>query len=218
MIRNASTVCVILSLAILAGAVPAAAEGMFDLFAGGAFTARNDIKLRANDARETVRSDFEDSFSVGGRVGYWWSFFGLNLDVSYFRPDPKPDEVTVAGITLGTDLRVVGVGLNAMLRGQFLKSEDTPAGRLQPYVFGGPTAFITVLEADIVGESGTEIDASARLGFTVGGGVTFMLIKQLGLFAEYRFTHNRPEFGAGDITAKPRLDTHHVLGGVTFRF
>jgi opacity protein-like surface antigen len=195
----------------------AGAEGFFDLFAGAAFTDSNDVKISAFGVTTTTDSDFKTSFSVGGRFGYWFSFFGLNLDVNYFRPDPG--NITVAGFTAKTDLDVVGIGVNAMLRARLVKTSAVPDGALQPYIFGGPTAFITKLDVDVpaIGESDVSVDAN--LGFTAGTGVTFMLTKNFGLFGEYRFTYNRPTFGdSSDLKIEPKLNSHHLLGGVTLRF
>jgi opacity protein-like surface antigen len=217
MVRRAWTVA-LLAFVVLGSAAPAAAEGLFDLFAGAAFTQKSDVKLSIDDLSTSGKTDFKDSFSVGARVGYWWSFFGLNLDVLYYRPELDPDSFSLDGITVKTDLDVVAVGLNAMLRGQFLKDADTPAGRLQPYIFGGPTAFVTKVDFDVSGESGSDTGVTANVGFTAGGGLTFLLARNIGLFAEYRFTYNRPDVDISDVKVKAHLDTHHVLGGVTFRF
>src|SRR5687768_13108161 len=80
------------------------AEGFADLFAGVAFTPKNDVDLSAGGVTLTSESEFKDSFSVGVRGGYRWSFFGVNLDFSYFRPELDPDDATVAGVTVKTDL------------------------------------------------------------------------------------------------------------------
>jgi opacity protein-like surface antigen len=195
------------------------AEGFADVFAGVAFTPKNDVDLSSGGVTVASESEFKDSFSVGARAGYWWSFFGVNLDLSYFRPELDPDDASGGGVTIKTDLDVWGVGLNAMLRGQFLKSPDVPEGRLQPYVFGGPTLFISRFDFDVSGAGvNGESDTTAKVGLTVGGGVTFMVTKNIGLFSEYRFTRNRPDFDIMGVEIEPKLDSHHVLAGVTFRF
>jgi opacity protein-like surface antigen len=190
----------------------AAAESFLDLFAGAAFTDSNDIKVSIPGLSVTGEADFDTSFSVGGRVGYWWGFFGLNLDVDYFKPNPDSKDSSV-----DFDLEVLGVGLNAMLRGQFLKTNAVPEGALQPYIFGGPTVFISRLDVDVAGV-GSDDDTDAKLGFTVGGGLAYMFTRNIGAFAEYRFTYSRPKFEVGGVTVKPELNSHHILGGVTLRF
>ena len=141
-----------LSLLVFLAIAPreAAAESFFDLFAGAAFTDSNDIKVSVPGFSATGESDFKTSFSVGGRAGYWFGFFGLDLDVDYFRP--SPDTNGTPGLDIKLD--VVGVGVNAMLRGQFLKTTTAPDGALQPYIFAGPTLFISHLEVDVSGEEG----------------------------------------------------------------
>ena len=211
----------LLSLVVCLVSVPVrvTAEPFLDAFVGAAFTPKNDVDFRLNGVRTDTRSDFEDSFSVGVRGGYWFGFFGVNLDVSYFRPELDPDDATVNGTRVETELDVIGVGLNAMLRGQFLRDTVVPHGRLQPYVFAGPTIFFSRFEVDLSGAaSGKEDDVSTKLGFTAGGGLTYMFTSLLGVFAEYRFTYNRPEFDLNGLRVKPDLDSHHVLGGLTLRF
>src|SRR5207245_10195361 len=115
-------------------ATDVSAESFVDLFGGAAFTDSNDVKVSGQGFSGTVKSDFNTSFSVGGRAGYWFGFFGLNLDVDYFRPNI---DTGVSGFDL--DLDVVGIGVNAMLRGQFLKTTTVPDGALQPSIVAGPT-------------------------------------------------------------------------------
>jgi opacity protein-like surface antigen len=217
---SASRVLVLSLIACLA-VVPtrATAEPFVDAFAGIVFTPKNDLDFRLDGVRTDTTSEFKDSFSVGGRAGYWFSFFGINLDLSYFRPELDPDDFTLAGTRVETDLDVIGVGVNAMLRGQFLKSPNVPQGRLQPYIFAGPTVFFSRFEVDLSGAaSGDESDVSTKLGMTAGGGLTYMFTRLFGVFAEYRFTYNRPEFNLDGLRVKPDLDSHHVLGGLTLRF
>jgi len=204
-----------LSLSVFLAVAPreAVAESFFDLFAGAAFTDSNDIKVSVPGFSATGESDFKTSFSVGGRAGYWFGFFGLDLDVDYFRPNP--DTSGTPGIDIKLD--VVGVGVNAMLRGQFIKTTTVPDGALQPYIFAGPTLFISHLKVDVSG-AGSDHDVDARVGFTAGTGVVYMFTKNIGAFGEYRFTYDRPKFDVGGVNIEPKLNSHHLLGGVTFRF
>ena len=212
--RKPLWVAPLLLLVILAVAPSdAAAEPFFDLFAGAAFTDSNDVKLSVPGLSATFDSDFKTSLSVGGRAGYWFGFFGVNLDVDYFRPNP--DIKGFSGIDF--DLDVVGIGVNGMLRGQFMKTTTVPGGALQPYIFAGPTLFISRFNVDVSG-GGSDDDTDANVGFTAGTGVTFMFTKNIGAFAEYRFTYNRPKFHNLGTDTEPKLNSHHLLAGVTFRF
>ena len=202
---------VVLSLVVIAPA-SAAAEPFFDLFAGAAFTDSNDLKVSATGFSATGEVDYKTSFSVGARAGYWFGFFGVNLDVNYFRPS-----IDTQTSGFDADLDVVGIGLNAMLRGQFVKTAAVPDGALQPYIFAGPTLFISRLDIDISGV-GSDHDTDARVGFTAGTGVTYLFTKNIGIFGEYRFTYSRPEFDISGVKIEPKLNSHHLLGGVTFRF
>lgn len=202
------------SLALFLAVLPreAVAEPFVDLFAGAAFTDSNELKVSAPGFSATGDVDFNTSFSVGGRAGYWFGFFGINLDVDYFQPN-----IDTQTSGFDADIKVVGIGLNAMLRGQFVKTTAVPDGALQPYIFAGPTLFISRLKIDISG-AGSDDDTDANLGFTAGTGVTYMFTKNLGIFGEYRFTYNRPEFDISGVTLEPKLNSHHLLAGVTFRF
>lgn len=218
------------------------AEGFADLFLGASFTQNGDVDVNLGGV-DLFGTDqkYKTSLLVGGRAGWWLEpggagALGFNLDVSWFRPEfDDLDKFSVAGVDplIGpfsasgkTDLNVVGIGFNAMLRGQFLKDNQVPQGRLQPYLFGGPTLFISTLDVKAtatalgVTTSVDDSDTSAKVGVTAGAGLTYMFTKNLGLFGEYRFTHNKPEFELKDLGLKiePTFNTHHLLGGLAVRF
>ena len=69
---------------------------------------------------------------------------------------------------------------------------------------------------------GSDSDTSVDIGVDVRGGMAFLITKNIAAFLEYRFTHVKPDFSfdvAGIKTkAEMTLDTHHVLGGIGFRF
>ncbi len=234
--KRTGTAAFVAVLLFLALTTPAAAEWLTDYYVGASITEKGSVDISAQGLNQTIdNQEYKKSFVVGGRFGYWWSFFGVNLDANYFRPEFDPDENSISIVdptfgpvsaSLKTDLQTVGVGANAMLRAQFIKDTAVPAGRLQPYVFGGPTVFISTLDvkgqASAAGTTVTfdESDTSTKLGFTAGGGVTFLFTDYIGAFVEYRFTHFKPEFEDSQsiVKIKPELDTHHFIAGVAFRF
>ena len=42
--------------------------------------------------------------------------------------------------------------------------------------------------------------------------------RNIGVFSEYRYTYVRAALDSGEIVFKTHLSTHHLLGGVSFRF
>jgi len=226
-------IAMLLAPSLTLTAASADAEWFVDLYAGGAFTQKDDVKtvvttegfgsgtLNLKDIK------FDNSYSVGGRAGYWFAalpYVGLGLDVSHFRPDIGAQKVdaTIFGLP-GTvtllddmDVRVVAVSLDLMLRWPLMKTAEFPNGRLQPYVTAGPAIFFT--EAEFAGDS----DSDRSLGFKAGAGVTFLITKILGVFGEYRFTRFSPEFkftsGGSSSKFEPDINTHHLLVGASLRF
>ena len=78
-----------------------------------------------------------------------------------------------------------------MGRYPLLQGPDFPRGRLQPYIGAGPALFVTSIE-DTRPKSDPNSLGSKSLtfgGFHLLAGVKFFLLKQLSLFAEYKFTH-----------------------------
>lgn len=227
---------------LLIPVVPAhvSAEPFVDLFLGAAITQDADADLTFQGPGTTTLEDlkFDTSSTVGERVGHWFGPFGFNLEGAYFRPEPDKDAITKAisrqlvGVTLtctdvsikcSADLHVVGLGINGMLRGQFLKDKQIPEGRLQLYGFAGPTLFISTLDLDIKVKADSvgltdDSDTDARVGMTAGVGVTYMFTKSVGAFVEYRFTHHSPKFEIDSVKIETTINTHHPLAGMTFRF
>ena len=84
-----------------------------------------------------------------------------------------------------------------------------PEGRLQPYVFGGPTVFVSMLDFEVTAATGlgpVSVRDSATLadvGFTAGGGIAFMFTRNIGAFGEYRYTYNRPDFEIAGAKVEP---------------
>ena len=213
MIRPKSLLIVFGALAcMVASTLPASAEWVTDIYLGAASTRDEDVTRRIAGVSVTEKEDFDTSFSLGVRVGYWFEaapWLGLAVDASFYNPD--------------ADLTVFPVSPLLMLRWPLLTSPEFPKGRLQPYVGAGPGVFISTLKSDLRPVlEGTFSDTSVDLGLDMRAGLVWMFNKSTGLFAEYRFTHLSPSFADSPATTSVRIDTelntHHLLAGFSFRF
>lgn len=223
--RIASMPTALLALVLLLTLAPGAdAETFLDVYAGYSLTRDSDIDTRLDGTERSFQDvEFDDSFTVGGRLGYWFGvvpFLGLALDVSYFRPDIGAQGVSTSTgdrFRLGdTDLHVVGVGPQVLVR--------LPLPVVKPYVFAGPAVFVTVADAsgETFGVPGDHTGADASVGLKAGAGVRFLFFGFVGVFAEYQFTRFSPEFEfrSGGVRQKVETDieTHHAVVGATIQF
>jgi opacity protein-like surface antigen len=212
----------------------ARAEGFFDLYLGASFPEDGDIDARVSTpafpgSAVTVngRVDYDTSFTSGLRGGYWFedsvNFIGLGLDLSYYG---AYEDASTAPI----DIVALPITPLLMARIPIAVEEDFPGGRVQPYAAVGPGLTLSVARADL-SELGLGIDdavdASFDVGLDVRGGIAFHVAKPIALFAEYRYTRLRPEYGDEvdydfgpdvDIDIEPDIDVHHMVFGVSFRF
>jgi hypothetical protein len=202
---------VVVAVMLVGSTAPAFAEGFIDFYLGAAVTRDSAARVSNPGFSDTQRIDWDASVTSGGRFGFWFDrleWMGLALDGSFFRPD--------------RDLTVIPISALLMLRVPLMKDKDFAHGRLQPYIGVGPSLFISRLSGDLGDLGGRASDTSLDVGADARGGVMFLLTKSIGIFGEYRFTHVEPAFKVDvlDVRFKTetRLDTHHFLGGVSFRF
>lgn len=181
---------------------PVNAEFLADVYIGPAFT--------QDDRFAGAPMKFDDEVSFGGRVGYYfpaWHYFGVALDLSHYRPDGR-----FGGIGSGFrfESKITGLSFDAMLRLPLMTSNTFPHGQIQPYVTLGPGVYFSRLRVKPFGGS----DSSTDAGVKVGGGLTYMLSRNVGLLGEYRFSHFSPKYrGAGTD-----INTHRLQFGATLRF
>jgi len=204
-------------LALLAsltiGTLPVSGEGFLDLYAGAAFT---------RDADTTVTGipfflgeiQFDTGFVGGTRIGYWFEgapWLGLALDGSWFRLDTDPS---------GGEVTVIPVSGLLMVRLPLGKNRDFPKGQVQPYFGIGPSAFISELAAKLtpLGVPVRFSDTAVHAGLDARAGLAVLPHKNVGLFVEYRYTSFEPKWREHGSTVDIDMNTHHVVGGISFRF
>jgi hypothetical protein len=218
----------ITATALISGAVlwlalavpPVSAEWFADLYLGGAFTDKSDVKDDSPTGATTLKHiRFNRSSGYGLRIGYWFdfaSYVGVSLDVSHFRPDTVPSSLK------RLDLYMTPMAFDLMLRWPLLPTDAIPRGRLQPYLTVGPA--IALAEAkDTTNLMPTDqYETDFPLGVQVAAGLVWQFYPHVALFAEYRYTHFSPEFRfrtpPGSTRLRFDLDTRYPLAGISVRF
>lgn len=234
----------VLSLALCMG-IPlypddGSAEWYGDAYAGAVWTANTDLTVTSSLGTTTTYQnlDVRNDWTAGGRGGYWldkpkMDWLGFGLDVFFFHVKTPPGQqvgVTGAGGTTTQfahwSLPAWGIGFDVLrLRLPLLRDEQFVHGRVQPYVAVGPAIFITYAGQNTFvqpdGQSSTDVSVGAK----VDAGVTLMLTKRIGAFAQYRFTHFTTELDYQNTTPAPATETfkttydsHHALAGLSLRF
>ncbi len=186
----------------------------------------------------------------GARAGYYFEDpalqpFGIELDFLHFKIIAETDKtVQASGSYLGApasgsvplDTYVDGFeisngvnfhSVNLTARHGWLKDEGAPAGRLQLYGGAGLAAVRMVVDTFLVGQTDAVRQESKWTGPGVNAfvGTRYLPLDlwggNLGVFAEYRFTH----VGATDLPAPnggetriSAINTHHVIFGLGVHF
>lgn len=226
-------------IAALATAASARAEWTFDGYGGGSHSPRSDFTMVIGSPSGRADHTFHDvewdpSVELGTRAGYWlesvpWLGFAADL----FRFDANVPSQTVSTTISGAtapanlqaiDFRILSLGLDARARLRLMSSFEHPRGRLQPYVTAGPALFRVKVTNRANGELTTEPSTDTVWGYKLGAGMSWQIGRNAAVFGEYRYTHFHAEPGLhGNITGAGvpllfDLDTHHLVGGVSFTF
>lgn len=242
--KDISRICSIaVALCLLAPVPPAQAEFVAEFYGGGAFTNSADVDVTSSLGGSGITLQgvqFKTSWTAGGRAGYWFKevgelgAFGMGLDVFSFRPEAERQSVQlgIGGSTLGPfqigsiEISTVAIGFDVLrFRLHLAKSEELKHGRIQPYVSAGPALFITKTSDENIFPS-NQSSTKTSVGVKAGAGLNVHLTPAWSLFGEYRFTHftseatshSVPPFAASEITTATDLNTHHIVGGISFHF
>lgn len=208
--------CLVVAL-VAVSTLPAGAETFVDLYLGAAVTQDSNLDVTTSSGATSGQEiAWRSTTVVGARAGYWFTNLqwlgprldlGVAVDASVFAP---------AG-----DTTIIPVSALVLLRTTLLKDEDFPRGRLEPYLGAGPGIFISNVDGSI-GNQNNISDTSVDLGVDIRAGAAYRITETISAFAEYRFTHVRPEFslesGGLTTTSKASFNTHHFVGGIGFRF
>jgi opacity protein-like surface antigen len=233
--RTATLLLTILA-GVMCAALPAAAEWNIDLYGGASWTQSADFQVRGKgDASGTQLTIFDigadTGFTFGLRSGYWFDsipFLGLDLDVFYVHTsvpsqsrtgtatftgefNGKPISVSASGEATIPSITVplFGFAPEVRLRWPLMVDNTFRAGRLQPYLSGGP-AWAFSLDSDSV---------DVELGGKFGGGVSYNITPTIALFGEYRYLFF-PDFKltSSNFTYTVDIFTHSAIAGISFRF
>jgi opacity protein-like surface antigen len=228
---------------VVALASPLQAEFVAELYGGGSFTNNADVDLSVGGATGTFQGvKFDSTWTVGGRVGYWFKevgelgAFGVGLDAFTFRAnsDQQDVQLNLGGSSLGTfriapiDTSTVAIGFDVLrFRLHLAKRDEFQQGQIQPYASVGPALFITETSDGGNIFPANQSSTNTSVGVKAGAGLNVHLTTAWSLFGEYRFTHftsdatfhsTLPFAPPSQVTTNTDLNTHHVVGGISFHF
>jgi opacity protein-like surface antigen len=222
---------------VMGAAAPAAAEWNIDLYGGATWLQSSDLRVRTQDNTGNTSLtifdlDADTGFTFGLRSGYWFDsapFLGLDLDIFYVQMQVPAQQRTgtaaFSGDFLGKTITVSASGAASIpeaslplfgfspeirLRWPLMVDTAFPAGRLQPYVSGGPAWAFSLKHEKL----------DMEFGGKFGGGMSFGITPTIALFGEYRYILF-PEFqftGKHGVTYAVDVHSHSAIGGISFRF
>ena len=150
--------------------------------------------------------DLQNSYAVGGKIGYYPSNgpFGLEVDVLYSTPHIKNlDDIP------GIHYRVTNIGVHILAR--------YPGKTYQPYVGIGPAILVTRL----ANSPTTQRDNDVSLGFNALAGIRAFVTPYIAVFTEYKYTIGTPEYenafgpGAG---FQADYQAQQLVVGISYHF
>jgi opacity protein-like surface antigen len=203
--------------------------------AGGTFTGtytEHTSSIFFPDTYESwsTQDDLEGSKGTTGgiRAGYWFEFgLGIAVDISNFGVQPDDSE---------TDITLSPASFLLMYRYPLLINDGFPRGRLHPYIGAGLSyGSVEVKTHYSYLYDGYDLsDDSTCSGLDFRLGLKWFLSRHFAIFTEYRFSalnfDQKAGFQSSDsvfiptvirdhsISHNGEVQTHHLLGGVSYHF
>ena len=158
-------------------------------YMGAAFTPSQDLNF-GSGSLTLYNNKFGSSVVGGGKIGYFNDripYLGAELETNVSRTairrtglDASRSIRGAAAVTMAEDdwLNLV-VAFHLVGRYGFLPDQEVPFGRLQPYVGVGPAAVIHC----------GNLSTAGNYGIDVMSGLRYMLLKNVSMFVEYKYTH-----------------------------
>jgi len=168
---------------------------------------------------------------VGGlKFGYFCNFFpwvGVEAETNFTRNSFRTQQVSLSrpvnGTTTGTLPTMRGLyewtlALHFVGRYGFLKDQEVPFGRLQPYIGIGPGLQVLY----------TDVDSSKEFSIEAEVGLRYMMLKNLSAFVEYKYSkvfdtlmEDQVLIAGGQRIQKNvnfDVDSHKIVAGVAYHF
>jgi opacity protein-like surface antigen len=177
----------------------------------------NDVKW--HDAGVTLKGNdlsLHNSVMYGGKLGYYFDslkWLGLETEIFNTTPNLKQQNITIAGVNLGTssgaDLRILTwAPVNLVVRYQM--------GALEPYAGVGLGVFFSRLS------DGGPSRSSTDLGLNTQVGLRYRVTTNLALFGEWKFNHANLSYsnlpGSGGVDLSADYNAHNLVFGVGYHF
>jgi len=194
---------------------PVFAEPYIAIYAGGALHQDVKVKDTSPSNRSFNKADVDDSFVLGGKIGYWAEFlpyFGIEAEVFYLTADMPRQDVSKEGSAkiIDQSIDIIDVGFNGLVRYPIERQNF----RIEPYGGLGVGIFYAESE-DRTSLSSDSDDTSAA--FHVLSGTRIRLTKNIFAFVEYKYIQATSEFHEQQIEFED-FKIHNIYGGIEFRF
>lgn len=155
---------------------------------------------------EAPNFDLQNSYAVGGKIGYYPSNgpFGLEADVLYSTPHIKNlDDIP------GIHYQVTNIGVHILAR--------YPGKTYQPYLGLGPA----ILVSQIANSPTTQRDSDVTVGFNALAGIRAFVTPNIAVFTEYKYTIGTPDyenaFGPGS-GFRADYQAQQLVFGISYHF
>ena len=205
-------------------------------YLGGSLVQNTDLQFNnlfpVGGGRVTARNQkFNNPAVVGGlKIGYFLKsipYLGFEAETNFSANRVRQQQVglsrPVQGATQGilpNDNWVTWTSaLHVVGRYGFLRDQEVPFGRLQPYVGIGP-GFVVVYDG---------VDSGKNFAIDLMAGLRYMMLKNVSAFVEYKLSHKwnveleshvlvTPAGTEQRGTATFNYDSHRIVVGVAYHF